>query len=187
MEVLKKIIGSCLIALLLMLFNASILSAQTAPNREYQIKAVFLFNFTQFIEWPAASFSTSYAPLVIGVLGDNPFGTFLEETVEDEKIKGHPLVIQYYKTPEEIKTCHILFINLTEKNKLNLVLSKLKEKNTLTVSDASGFLQQGGMIRFYLKDNKVQIQINSDSAQDANLTISSKLLRVAEIYAPAKK
>jgi hypothetical protein len=86
------------------------MSAQTAPSREYQIKAVFLFNFAQFVEWPPAAFRDSNSPLVIGVLGDNPFGTYLDETVRDEKVGNRPLEVQRYQRVDEIKTCHVLFI-----------------------------------------------------------------------------
>ena len=67
------------------------LAAQTPRASEYQIKAVFLFNFAQFVDWPPGAFPDSTAPLVIGVLGDDPFGPYLDETVRGETVRGRPL------------------------------------------------------------------------------------------------
>src|SRR5438874_7448378 len=91
---------ACLWIILAGLFPAApISSAQTAPSKEYQVKAVFLFNFAQFVDWPANAFSGTNAPLVIGVLGEDPFGSFLDETVRGETVNGHPLVVQRYREP----------------------------------------------------------------------------------------
>src|SRR5438094_9566146 len=88
--------------------------AQTAPAPEYQVKAVFLFNFAQFVEWPTNAFPEARTPLVIGVLGDDPFGPFLDATVRRETVNGHPLAVQRYQRVDEIKECHILFISQSE-------------------------------------------------------------------------
>src|SRR5689334_3656176 len=79
--------------------------------REYQIKAVFLFNFAQFAEWPAEAFTNSQAPLTIGILGIDPFGRALEDTVRDERVRGRRIELRHYRAVEEIKTCHILYIS----------------------------------------------------------------------------
>ena len=156
-------------------------SAQKPVAREYQVKAVFLFNFTQFVEWSPASFISAQSPFVIGILGEDPFGSYLEDVVSGEKVNGHPLVVVHYKNLEEIKTCHLLFINKTGITNWEDIPASIKGKNILTVSDAAGFLKQGSMIRFITKDNKIRIQINLEAAKEANLAISSKLLRIAEI------
>jgi len=160
------------------------LLAQQPGSREYQLKAVFLFNFTQFVEWPPNTFSDPERPLVIGVLGKNPFGNYLNEAVVNEKVNNHPLVVHYYNSIEEVKTCHILFINLSEANKLEQAVTSLKERSILTVSDSPDFPKQGGMIRFYTSNNKIKLQINLEASKAANLVLSSKLLRLAEIFSP---
>jgi len=171
---------------MLFIYSSTIVCAQAPTTREYQIKAAFIFNFTQFTEFPAGSFSSPQAPFVIGVLGKNPFGSYLEQTVAGETVNGHPLVIQYYSNTDDIKGCHILFINLTDANKIEDAIDKLEGQNILTVGDAPYFLNNGGMIRFYTKNNKMQLQINLEAAKAANVVISSKLLRLAEIFTPAK-
>lgn len=159
--------------------------AQTVPSKEYQVKAVFLFNFAQFVEWPTNAFSVSNAPLVIGVLGDDPFGSFLDETVRGETVNGHPLVIQRYQQSDEIKDCHILFISRSEAGRFESILAGLKNRAILTVGDVEGFAQRGGMVRF-VTDKKIRLRINLEVAKAAGLTISSKLLRPSEIVEGGK-
>ena len=170
-----------------MLCSAMALFAQTSDNREYQIKAAFLFNFTQFVEWPATSFSTAQSPMIIGILGKDPFGSYLEETISGEKVNGHPLVIQHYNSIDDIKTCHVLFINLSDAGRCEQAVTNLKKgRNILTVSETNNFMHQGGMIRFFARNNKIQLQINPEATKADNLVISSKLLRLAEIFTPKK-
>ena len=172
------------INILLLVFGIFSSSSQTTSNREYQVKAAFLFNFTQFVEWPADAFPGSETPMIIGVLGEDPFGNYLEETVAGEKVDGHPLVIQHYKNIADIKTCHILFINQAETIKPEQAVINLKGKSILTVSDENNFIKEGGMIRFITKNNKIQVQINPEAAREASLVISSKLLKIAELVSP---
>jgi len=152
-----------------------------ADTPEYQLKAVFLFNFAQFVDWPPEVFAEAQTPLVIGVLGDDPFGSYLDETVRGEKVNTHPLAVRRYHRVEEIKTCHVLFISQSEANRLEEILSRLKGSNILTVGDASGFASRGGIIQFVTENNKIRMRINLGAAKARNLKISSKLLRPAEI------
>lgn len=150
-------------------------------SREYAIKAVFLFNFAQFVEWPAGTFADAKAPIVIGVLGDDPFGGFLDETVRGETVNRRPLLIQRYRRIEEIGACHLLFISTSEAERMEPLLTALRQRSILTVGDHDGFAANGGMIRFLSENNKVRLRINLAAAKSAGLTISSKLLRPAEI------
>jgi hypothetical protein len=170
----------------LLLLSGFDASAQTGPSREYQVKAVFLFNFAQFVEWPPAVFGGATSPLVIGILGEDPFGAYLDETVRDETVNNRPLEIQRYHRVDEIKTCHVLFISRSEANRLEQILGSLKGRRILIVGDGDDFVQRGGMIRLGTAQNKVRLIINIDAAKTANLTISSKLLRAAEIVASSK-
>jgi hypothetical protein len=162
------------------------LAAQTEISKEYQIKAVFLFNFSQFVKWPAEAFPEAQTPLVIGVLGEDPFGAYLDEIVRGEKVNNHPLIVQRYQRVEEIKTCHILFVSQSETKQLEQIFTNLKGRNILTVGEVEGFSQRGGMIRFVTEKNKIRFRVNLEATKAANLTISSKLLKPAEIIAPGK-
>ena len=155
--------------------------AQSNSSREYQMKAAFLFNFAQFVEWPTTSFPSDNAPLVIGILGDDPFGTYLEKNIRGERVQGHQLKIVHFNDVSEVADCHILFINLKRSDSLTNALEKLKTKNILTVGESPGFIRQGGMIRFVTDENKIRLQINPDAAKRADITISARLLKLAEI------
>jgi hypothetical protein len=151
----------------------------TAP--EYQLKAVFLFNFAQFVSWPAGAFAEPSAPLVIGVLGEDPFGSFLDETVRGETIEGHPLRIRRFDSLDQATDCHILYISRDELERMPAIRQALEGRGVLTVSDELGFASRGGMIRFITERNRIRLRINLVAARAAGLTLSSKLLRAAEI------
>jgi hypothetical protein len=155
--------------------------SQTEISKEHKIKAVFLFNFTQFVEWPISALPDDETAFVIGILGKDPFGSYLDETIRNERVKNHPLIVQRFRTVDDITTCHILYIIPTDKDQLKEILARVKSKNTLTVSDASNFAHLGGMIRLYTEDNKTRIRINVDAVKNSELIISSKLLRLADI------
>jgi hypothetical protein len=159
--------------------------AAPAPT-EYEVKAVFLFNFSQFVDWPATAFSDARSPLVIGVLGNDPFDGVLDEIVRGETVDGRPLVVRRYRSIGEVETCHILFIDRSQAGHLDAVLAALKQRSVLTIGDFEGFGRQGGIIRFVTVGNKIRLRINLTAAQQAHLTISSKLLRPAQIVAPGE-
>jgi hypothetical protein len=164
------------------LFSSQMLSASTPgfEPREYQIKAVFLFNFAQFVEWPETAFADAHSPLVVAILGENPFGNALDETIHGERLNGRSLTVIRSTRVEDILTCHILFVSRSEAGRLDEILSALKGRSILTVSDIEGFSRQGGMIQFVTENNKVRLRINNDAARSAGLTISSKLLRPSQ-------
>ncbi|MCI0530621.1 MAG: YfiR family protein [candidate division Zixibacteria bacterium] len=163
------------------------LPAKTEPHPEYALKAVFLFNFAQFVNWPADAFPDGQAPLVIGVLGEDPFGNYLEETVQGEKVDGRPLTVSRYSSVDEIDTCHVLFISQSEAERADKIISKLDGRSILTVTDARDFSQTGIMIRFVSEKKKIKLKINVDAAKAAELAISSKLLRLADIVRSDKE
>jgi len=152
-------------------------TARAASANEYQIKAAFLFNFTKFVIWPPQAFADANSPFVIGVLGQDPFGSYLDETVRGERIANRPLVIERYHSLAEIKHCHVLFISRSEAGRLNQIVAGLKSRNLLIVSDADGG-EGGVIIRFVTEGNRIRFKIDQQAAKAANLTISSKLLRL---------
>jgi hypothetical protein len=166
---------------LAVLFLASVAAAAPAPS-EYQVKAVFLFNFTQFVEWPQQSFADARAPFVICVLGRDPFGSALDEAVRGETVDGRALVVERYRSAAELKPCQILFIDRSAGSDVNKTLASLGHQGMLTVSDSDVLTPPPGVIiRFLNEGKKIRLRINVDSARDAGLTISSKLLRPAEV------
>jgi hypothetical protein len=168
-----------LFAALLFVFFSLQTNAQV--SREYSIKAAFLYNFTQFVEWPSAAYNSPEAPFIIGIIGNDPFRTAIDDAIAGEKVKGHPIVIQRYQNIKDLKLCHILFVSNKEVGRWKEIKALLPNKNTLTVSDIPDFATNGGIIRLLTKENKVKLQINLAASKEADLDISSKLLQLAEI------
>jgi hypothetical protein len=154
--------------------------AQEAPPSEYRLKAAFLFNFAKFVDWPPEAFKDASAPLVIGILGDNPFGRDLEQTVQGKSINTHPLLIKQFSSPSETTNCHILFVSSSEKKRQPEVLNSVRGAPVLTVGENDQFIEAGGMINFVVEDKKIRFQINNDPARREGLKISSKLLGLAQ-------
>jgi hypothetical protein len=178
---------ACLMAAGALVVSPNPTPAQSAPVTEYQLKAVFLFNFAQFVDWPPATFPDPHTPLVIGILGDDRFGSTLDETVRGEQVNDRPLVVQRYRRLDDVGTCQILFVSQSENDRLDQIVSALRGRNILTVSDAPDFALHGGMIQFVTDKNKIRLDINLDAAKAASLTISSKLLRPATIVSARSK
>ena len=160
-------------------------SAEAETSREYQIKAAFLYNFSQFAEWPPEAFADKDSPLVIGVLSSNdPFGGFLEETVRNESVQGRRLQVKHFTRVAEIQSCHILYIGPSEAKRLDQIVEMMKGKPVLTVSDITDSVSHVVMIGFVNERNKIRFKINAAAARAANISLSSKLLRAAEIVGP---
>jgi hypothetical protein len=153
---------------------------RAADPLEYRVKAAFLFNFAQFVKWPPQAFPDPRAPLVIGILGDNPFGSTLDEIVSGEQVNGRSLVVRRGRKIDEIGPCHILFISRSEADRIGQILASVKGRNILTVADVESPAMREAMIRFATENNKIRLRINAEAAKAANLAISSKLLRAAE-------
>lgn len=153
--------------------------SESAP--EYAVKAAFLLNFARFVEWPEGSFAEPRSPLVIAVLGDDPFGPQLEGTLGGKTVEEHPLEIRRWKTLPSKETCHILFVSQSEKDRVERVLSRVKGWKALTVSEVDGFARRGGIFRLFLRENRVCFEVNVDAAARAGFKISSKLLRVGDV------
>lgn len=171
----KAKLGFCL-SLLLTLVSSQ---AQEAQPSEYQLKAAFLFHFAKFVEWPPTAFETGTSPMVIGVLGQNPFGADLEQTIRNKTINNHGFVIKEFRSAAEATNCHVLFISSSESERLSEIVEQLHGTSVLTVSETARFIEAGGMINFVPEGNKIRFQINNEAAKRAKLKISSKLLSLA--------
>ena len=147
---------------------------------EFQVKALFLFNFAKYVEWPADTFPSPASPLVIGIAGESRITAEAQKVVANRNIDGHPIVVRQLEKDHGPEFCHILFINSSEKTRFPDLLDQLKAKSVLTVSDIARFAQEGGVIGFVKKDDRIRLEINLAAAQRAHLQLSSKLLSVAD-------
>ena len=169
----------CLLLFILSFAGCDATRAQ--ETREYQLKAAFLFNFAQFVRWPPGCFAGANAPFCIGILGADPFGNALEETIRGETIESHKLIVVRSARIEDLQNCQMIFVSRSEGDHVGEILSQLGAKPILTVSDADSFARDGGAIDFYLAGGKVRFEINPGAAQRRGLKISSQLLSLGKI------
>ena len=160
----------------------------SSDSSEYLIKAGFIYNFAKLVEWPTASFAQPDSPIVIGILGEDPFGATLDRIVADKKINGRGFAVKRVKWSRDFKDlrdCNILFVSSSEKEHIESVIDAMRGLPILTIGDAPGFAKRGGIINFMLEDNKVRFEVNVEAAKHADLTISSRLLTLARIVQQA--
>jgi YfiR/HmsC-like len=155
------------------------LGAQQAKPNEYQLKAIYLFNFGKFVTWPAEATAGKNDSFAVCVLGRDPFGTILDSTFAGETLENKRVLLRRIPHPQDARDCRILFISSTEDKHLKEILVALANGGVLTVSDMPNFVRRGGMIQFTLEGEKIRFEINLASAKSARLVLSSELLKVA--------
>lgn len=178
--------------------------AQQTPTYEYRVKAAFMFNFIKFIDgWKFqkeasednGNDANSNKPIVIGIIGEDPFKDAFEP-LKDRLVKNRKVTIKYLKgfsvlkkqdqqitihpDIEEIRKCDLIFICSSEEQYIDNILGPIRNESILTVADTQGFLEKGCIINFIIEKHKVYFEFNATSAKRANLTIRSKLLRLAK-------
>jgi hypothetical protein len=157
-------------------------SCAQMKDREQQIKAIYIINFTRFIEWPHETLREPDSPLIIGVIGDPNIYKHVETVIKGEKIGHRPIIIQQFVYPDQIKNCHFLYIGLSDPDQVRSILDNKLYGSAITISDEPNFLRWGGAIRFYNEKEKIRFEINTESSKKSNVKISSKLLNLAKIY-----
>jgi hypothetical protein len=196
-----KIRAYILIVLVPALLAGTQVRADSTSSREYQVKAAFLYNFIMFVDWPQGKITDSNEPLVISIIGKDPFeGAF--EPIKDKLVNGREVVIKRFEGLEELKKSetklnqavedirkgHLLFICRSEEKVVSQIVNLVKDSNVLTVGDMPKFLETGGgIINFVMEEEKVRFEINAVTASQAGLQIRSQLLRLAKRVIEAKK
>jgi hypothetical protein len=160
--------------------------AAVGASLEYRVKAVFLYNFAKFIEWPPDAFAAPGAPFGLCVLGNDPFGPDLEELVGSKVAQGRPLAIRRFADVKAMSGCHILFVADTDRRKLPAILQAVGSAPILTVGENQDFTQLGGALRFFLLENRVRFEINLAATARAHLKLSAKLLDLARVVGKEK-
>jgi hypothetical protein len=156
--------------------------AGQAKYDEYEIKAAFLHRYPLFVEWPNGAFASPQAPVVIGVLGRDPFGPRLETVISNKIVRGRSFTFHRLDRVEEVASarCHILFISRSERERVTEILSRLRNTPILTVGDTPGFGAEGVMVNFFIRDRSVRFEINREAAAKAGLKLDSQLLSLGE-------
>lgn len=164
--------------LLILPVHAYVASQELVAENPYKVKAAFLRNFAHYVTWPSSVFSNSQAPWQLCVVGQDPFGDMLLNTVNGRVEQGHPFEVHRAKTLDKLPACHIVFLAIDNPQVRRAMLGELKNKPVLTVGDAPEFLREGGVIQFQV-DDRVRININLDQARAAALDIQTRMLEVS--------
>lgn len=167
--------SACVAASLVLCAGAYGLSEQAS---EYQVKAAYLYNFAKFVEWPAGS-SDAGRQFQIAVLGHDPFGPVLDETVEGKTVRGRAVVVRRVSSAAEARACDELFLAAAEARRLPEVLQALQGRSILIVGESRDFVLEGGMIGLVNENSKVRFEVNTSAAERARLRVSSQLLSLA--------
>ena len=149
-----------------------------AHEREYLIKAAFLYNFARFTEWPDSAFAAD--GLRVCVLGDDPFGETLG-SIAGKTIRGREVQIEHLTDAADAKRCQVLFVGASEGARLAEVIGAIRELPILTIADMPDFATSGGIINLKTVENRIRFEINISAAERAGLKFSSKVLRLADL------
>jgi len=168
----------------LILFSAGLLQAQV--SRESDLKAAYIFNFVQFVEWPSNGFRSATSPFKIGVMGDDFLAGALTQLTRNETVGRHKLEVERCTTIDQGASCHILYIGRAELPRLPEILAGVANKQVLTIGDGQDFSDKGGVIALFTQRNRLRFSLNVAAAERQGLRISSKLQRLAENASPRR-
>lgn len=151
----------------------------TEPMREYDVKAVFIYNFAKFVDWP----NSVGANVRLCLLGTSPFGKAFDP-IRGQPVKGRKFDVIPIDTATAVPGCHMVYVPPSQERNLDKVLARTRGNGILVVSDSEGYAQRGSMINFYLEDEKVRFEINLQSIESSGLRVSSQLLALGKAPAP---
>lgn len=159
-------------------------SSARSTDDEYAQKATYLHNFVLFTQWPDSSFESPSSPLILGVIGDDPFGRKLDNAVASTRRGKRPIVVRRYRTVFHLEDCHALFISDSERDQVDAILDRTLERAVLVVSDMEGVADRGGVINFFESKNRLQFEIQLGTAQLFGLRVDPRLLRLGRVRRP---
>ena len=179
---------SLLLAWLLIGFAAEPVKTELNPEiaQEHKVKAAFLYRSLKFIDWILPAELPADRTMILGVFGDGPMNRSLE-SINGRQVKGRKIIVKHIQQFSDITACNILYIcagsgdPVARGQRFKEILLALEGKNILTFSDSEGFADIGGMINLKFINSKVRLEINPKALKEANVRISSKLLRLAKI------
>jgi len=153
-----------------------------APTREYQVKAAFVYNFTQFVEWPDSAFASKDSPFVVATVGADPFNGALEQAMAAKSVADRSVTVEHFASVDSVGPCQLLFVPASQDSSAKALCDKLDGKPVLTIGESDEFLPAGGGVRFFFEDNRIRFEINLDPIAADGLKVSAKLMKLARIY-----
>lgn len=156
-------------------------SAHAATLDEYQAKAVFLYKFATFVEWPAGALGDNSKPFTICVMGQTPVEAIVADAVKSKRFEGRGFAVRQASTPREALGCGMLFVSEAGVRRFLSLRSELTLSGVLVVGETDGFATEGGIINLRLRDGRLHVEINAAAAKRARLLINARLLGMAEV------
>ena len=144
---------------------------------EYRVKAAVVYNIARFVEWPSSAFAGQNEPVVVCVIGADPFGDVLEETLKGRTVLGRPVAVN--RISDAVDGCHVAFIAYSEQKRVEDLLDRLGATPSLTVSDIERFTDRGGIVGLATEGHRVRFDVNVSAAEHAHLTVSARVLALA--------
>lgn len=167
-----------LVAVLLLAVRTSAQPIQSAP--EERIKAAYLYNFAAYVEWPEGTLDAADSSLTVGIVGDESLADELERIVAGRSVHGRRLEVRRVAAADSLAGLHILFIASNEAETLTQLVAEAQPNSILVVTESDDALASGSVINFRLIDQRVRFEVSLDAADKSRLSISSRLLAVAE-------
>jgi hypothetical protein len=181
-------IATSVVSAALVVFGSARLDGQ--HDVQYAVKAEFLYNFVQFITWPAAAFPAASSPFRVCIAGRDPFvatspspgtqGTLLDKAVRGERVDGHPVIVEHPDVTG-LARCQVVFVSEADTPRTAEFLKAVPSNSVLTVGESTDFLRAGGAVAFVIDGGRVHFDVNLLATQIKDLRVSSKLLRLARV------
>ena len=169
-----------MIVTLVLALSTAAAGEQKPRMEEYELKAIFLSNFLKYVEWPDSAFADEQSPIVVGIQGDDPFGSSLDELVTKlQPIVGRRVVTAPYDSEQPAESFHVLFVTESERKQTKKMLGGVCGRPVLTVGEQRGFAEDGGVINFVTDRNRIRFEVNLRCAEAGGLSLSAQLLKLA--------
>ena len=146
----------------------------SADIPEYRLKAVFLYNFANFTDWPSVEGNN----FNLCIFGKDPFGNHLDQFL-GKQIDDRSINLVQVNRLDKLHDCQVVFIANSSKDKLRSILDTVNGNPVLTVADMPDAAQKGVILNMVMHNNKVSFEVNLNKARDSGLHLNSKLLRLA--------
>ena len=155
--------------------------AAGVPN-EYTVKAVFLYSFGRYVEWPADTFQNASDPFVIGIVGEDSIGGSLDVIATKKTIQDRRIVVKRFASPEQYKQpCHILFVSRSlPQDQQTALIRNTQGAAVFVVGETPGFAENGGAANFFIDGDRVRFEINAATARQSRLRMDAKLLNLGK-------
>jgi len=170
------------VALVIAYWMAISTPCKAEATKEAQVKAAFVYNFTQFVDWPAGAFAGPDAPFVVAIVGDDPFSGAIEEAMDGQSVNGRPIAVRHFASAKQIERCQLLIVPASQQAAAPVILAKIANAPVLTVGDGDSFMAQGGAIRLFQQGARVRFELSPDVMAAARVVPGAKLMKLARIY-----